>query len=341
MVIMKQILTFLAMLSLTSPGHAQLPVEPAVDDAQLAAFRNLQILDQRLFGIGYRLAVANAPFCRTPTARAGFLLHDIDQYADQQSARAAFDIDHSIAFNAIAPNSPAERAGLRAGDDLLALNETQIAAIRLDDPASAKQQPGYRRIAAVNKLLAKNLQAGEISLTLADGEAQKIVAIVAEPGCASNFQIAVTDDRAASANGEMVTISSGLAEYFLDDDEFAAVVAHELAHNLLNHRDRLNAQKVNRGFFGQFGKSAGRIRDTEIEADRLSVWLMVNAGYDPQAAIRFWTRYGKEHGKGIFSASTHYRWKKRVKLFREELAKIAALDPVDGKYTPPLLARIN
>ena len=107
----------------------------------------------------------------------------------------------------------------------------------------------------------------------------------------------------------------------------------------MKHKDRLNAQKVNRGFFGQFGKSAGRIKQAEIEADRLSVWLMKNAGYDPQAAIRFWTRYGKKHGKGIFSASTHYRWKKRVKLFEEEIAKMQTAETLDGKISPPLLAK--
>jgi predicted Zn-dependent protease len=162
-----------------------------------------------------------------------------------------------------------------------------------------------------------------------------------EQTCASRFQIKIDDDRNASANGEIVSISSALAEYFADDAEFAAVAAHELAHNLLNHRDRLNRQKVNRGFFGQFGKSARRIKDTEIEADRLSVWLMANAGYDPEAAIRFWTRYGKEHGKGIFSASTHYRWKKRVKLFEEEIANMAKAESLDGKRVPPLLSTVQ
>jgi len=58
-------------------------------------------------------------------------------------------------------------------------------------------------------------------------------------------------------------------------------------------------------------------------------------------AIRFWTRYGKEHGKGIFSASTHYRWKKRVELFEEEIEKMGAIVPVDGKYAPPLLTGKN
>jgi hypothetical protein len=159
--------------------------------------------------------------------------------------------------------------------------------------------------------------------------------------CPSRFQITVSSDRGASADGKIVSVTSRMAEYFLDDGEFAAVIAHEMAHNLLKHRDRLDAQDVNRGFFGQFGKSAGRIKESEIEADRLSVWLMANAGYDPQAAVRFWTRYGKEHGKGIFSAPTHYRWKKRVGLFRDEMAKMAKMEPADGKYPPPLLTKID
>jgi predicted Zn-dependent protease len=42
------------------------------------------------------------------------------------------------------------------------------------------------------------------------------------------------------------------------------------------------------------------IKATEAEADRLSVWLMANAGYDPEAAISFWERYGKATGPGHF-----------------------------------------
>ena len=64
---------------------------------------------------------------------------------------------------------------------------------------------------------------------------------------------------------------------------------------------------------------------------------MINAGYDPEAAIRFWTRYGKEHGKGIFSAATHYRWKKRVKLLAAEIARMKTVEAVNAKWQPPLL----
>ena len=223
------------------------------------------------------------------------------------------------------------------GDGLLAINGQPVDAIAPTGLALQHEKKAYRRIAAVNRFLADTLKSGEARLQIMRTGGPQIIAVKPAPTCPSKFQIEVSENRNASATGELISVSSELAAFFESDDEFAAVVAHELAHNLLRHRDRLNAQKVNRGFFGQFGKSAGRIKEAEIEADRLSVWLMVNADYDPRAAIRFWTRYGKRYGKGIFSASTHYRWKKRVKLFEEEIAKMDAIQRVDGKLQPPLL----
>jgi len=329
-------LSLLALL-LAGPLHAQEAPVARFDPDTILALKALQVLDQRINAIGYRLVEANSPFCADKTAQAGLLLHGIDQYPDQAVARYALGLDGPVAINAVAPGSPGAAAGLMPGDDLLAINGMKVEDMPLDDPAIAKQPPAYRRVAAANQQLQIVLTRTDVTLDILRGGEQRQVTVQSRLACPSRFQIAVSTDRGASANGEIVSVTSRMAEYFLDDAEFATVVAHELAHNLLNHRDRLNAQDVNRGFFGQFGKSASRIKSTEIEADRLSIWLMANAGYDPQAAVRFWTRYGKEHGKGIFSASTHYRWKKRVQLFEEEMAKMAAMDAVDGKYAPPLL----
>ncbi len=285
---------------------ALLPLDTAaaepVDRGQVAALLALQQLDGRVHDVGYRLVTANAPFCRDQIGHDGLLLHRLADYGDQAAARAAFGFVAPYGVAAVAPGSPAEVAGV-------AVNE---AVLTPSGPDSALT-------------------------VLRDGEPVELTDLTLAAACASRFEVAPDDDFEASADGERVRITSRLVDYIANDDELAALLAHELAHNLLDHRERLNAMQVNRGFFGQFGKSAGRIRATEVEADRLSVWLMANAGYDPGAAIAFWTRYGGQHGKGIFSPSTHYRWQKRVALFEEEMAKIAATPAVDGKRAPPLL----
>ena len=328
----------LLVFSFAAPLSAQEGPDEGFDADMILALKGLQLLDQRMNAIGYRLIDANAAYCDHKTASTGLLLNDVAQYADQKTARFALGFDGSIGITAVAPDSPAETAKLSPGNSLLAINNMPIDDIMADNSQSSHEQLAYQRIDAINRMLGQELAKGDVQLTITEGGISKIVTIEPVQTCPGQFQIRVSADRSATADGKLVSVSSRLAEYFLSDDEFAAVIAHELAHNLLKHRDQLDAQEVNRGFFGQLGKSAGRIKDTEIEADRLSVWLMTNAGYDPQAAIRFWTRYGKQHGKGIFSASTHYRWKKRVQLFEEEIATMAAMETVDGKYAPPLLA---
>lgn len=328
----------LALMVSTAPPAAQAAVHGDTDAETMAAFKDLQLLDQRMNAIGYQLVAGNAVFCDEKQLRAGMLLHDIEQYADKKAARFALGFEKPIEINAIAPNSPAALAGLMTGDGLLSINGQPVDAIAPTGAVLQHEKKAYRRIAAVNQLLADALKSGEANLQIIRKGGSQIIVVKPAPTCPSSFQIEVSENRNASATGELISVTSELAAFFESDDEFAAVVAHELAHNLLRHRDRLNAQKVNRGFFGQLGKSAGRIKEAEIEADRLSVWLMVNAGYDPRAAIRFWTRYGKRYGKGIFSASTHYRWKKRVKLFEEEIVKMEAIRRVEGKLPPPLLA---
>lgn len=326
---------FAILLAAQSPAIAA--QEQGSQSQDVLALKALQMLDQSMHATGYRLVSANAAYCKETVPHLGIMLHDLNQYGNKDAARLVHGFASNIAINSVAPGSPAAAAGLQVGDDLIAIDENLLENMAVDDELFAKEEPEYRRIAAIKTMLMETAADGSAKLSIRRDSLRQEIVLTPKRTCASQFQIRVSKKRDASADGKIVSISSTLAEYVLDDDELAAIAAHELAHNLLKHRDRLNAQKVNRGFFGQFGKSAGRIKAIEIEADRLSVWLMANAGYDPQAAIRFWTRYGKQHGKGIFSASTHYRWKKRVRLFEEEIGKMQQMTAVDGKYAPPLL----
>jgi predicted Zn-dependent protease len=163
---------------------------------------------------------------------------------------------------------------------------------------------------------------------LATATGIRTVRLRPEMVCKSDFWVDVRTKRDAGADGERVRVTTGLIDYLLNDDELAVVVSHEMAHNVLGHRDRIEAAKSSK---------TRVVKATEAEADRLSVWLMVNAGYDPEAAITFWQRYGQETGLGIFTAPTHYRWQNRVAMLREEIEAMKKVKAEDGLRSPPLL----
>lgn len=274
--------------------------------------RTLADADLRVATVGHRLAVANAATCPRQMRASGLLLHAREQYdrAYRDEAATMFVLGKGVEIAAVVPGSPAATAGLRASQEIVAIDDESL-------PVTAK---GYERIAAVLDRLDAALADGMAALALSDGRS---VTLAGVPACASRFQISVERGTNAAADGRTVEIGTGMIARFRDDDELAAILAHELAHNILGHRDRLDAAGVSRGLLGRFGKDAARVRATEIEADRLSVRLLKGAGYLPRAAVAFWRREGPKLDAGIFSDATHLRWKKRVALLE---AEVAALD---------------
>ncbi|MBL0915092.1 MAG: M48 family metalloprotease, partial [Sphingopyxis sp.] len=158
------------------------------------------------------------------------------------------------------------------------------------------------------------------------------------PGCLSDFRVEAVDRPMGMAEGRLILISKGLAEFAKNDDELAAAVAHELAHNILRHRARLDAAGVDRGLGKQFGRSARLFKQTEVEADRLSAWLLAGAGYDPAAAVRFLTAFGQRKGRPLFQAGTHPKWRDRVASIEEEIRAIDAARAAGRPLEPPLIA---
>lgn len=296
---------------------------PKANDIE--AYRTLVQQDLRLMTVGYRIAVANAPFCRDRAPSAGWVLHDIAQYPDEETAQAAFAFQQPIQIAAVVEGGPAYQAGVKAGDSFVGLDDAT-----LYWPAMPVGKTGYERMSSFKQLVGERWKTdGSLSVKLirkSETSAKKIVGKIA---CRSDFWVDGKTKLDAGADGERVRVTAGLMAYTPDEQELAAVVAHELAHNLLQHRARLD--KIRKG------KTAA-ILETEIEADRLSVWLMANAGYDPSAAVRFWERYGRKTGLGIFSAGTHLQWKKRVQLLQAEIDLLSQAEKRNGLVTPPLLS---
>ena len=312
---------------------AAVAAHAAPNPPDAAAYRALVELDLRLASVGYRLASANAPYCDRKERNPGWVIHDVAQYPDQAVARAAFGFQTPIEIAAVVKDSPADRADAKAGDGFVSVNSAT-----LDWPAMPVGKTGYERIAKFKQILAEKLAENpSLAVKFSRKGADVNLMLAAPLICVSEFQIDTADALDAGADGQIVRITYSMMRYATDDAELAAVVAHELSHNLLRHREKLNAKRVDRGLGRLFGKSRKAILATEIEADRLSVWLMRNAGYDPKAALTFWGRYGRQYGQGIFTEGTHLRWQKRVALMQAEIDLMTNTEKQNGLLPPPLL----
>lgn len=295
---------------------------PAPD--QIAAYRALVQQDVRLAIVSHRLALSNAPFCKRRERNPGWVLHDEAQYPDPEIARAAFGFRRAVAVSAVVPRGAADRLGIKAGDALVEPNDNSA-----DAHKESRRKPSADRIETVQNEIRQQIAAnGSVRLTLDTAEGQKEFVLSPPEICASRFWVDARANVDAGADGDGVRITEGFMAFTSNDDaELAALVAHELAHNLLGHRERLKSPKR-------------RIKDvlaTEIEADRLSVWLMANAGYDPAAALRFTERHGRKYGWGILSEGTHLRWKNRLKVMQAEIDLMSQTEKQNGLLPPPLL----
>jgi len=306
---------FLVALTLAAGIGAPALAQGAPDQALLA----MRALDRRVATVGHRLAAANLDLCAGRAWLPGFAVHDLSQYgADYRPAAIrAFGLDAGPGVLALAAGGPAERAGLRADDILLGFDGRP-------PPRTAPQrrgsfEPMERILAALDQAFAD----GRAEIEIARGGARRTITVQAEQGCASRFQLIPGRGLNAKADGRYVQVTAAIADYVADDAELAAVLAHEFAHNILGHRVRLDQARVSRGMLRNFGRNAQRIRETEVEADRFSVYLMERAGYDPRAAVRFWSRFGRR-GFNFLGSPTHPDWRARIAMFEAEIATIRA-----------------
>lgn len=319
-------------LILSVPARAQ-------DAALLEAIR---AGDMRLASIGYRLSVAAAPLCDRQEPGFGWQLHTLAQYgpAARDSVRRHFRFAgvNTVAVEGVVPGGPAERAGLRQDDTIVAIGGVALPR-DLPDAASTAQ------LAALYATIATFPPDKPIEVAVIRGGAPVRVRITPIPACRTRYELRIDDSFDARANGDLVQITS---EYLDEVDEslLPAPIAHELAHNILRHAARLEAAGAQFGLASGFGRNAGLFRQTEIEADILSVHLLARAGYPTEIAARFWGGFGPRLIAGKVRSRSHPPFKDRAATVAAEAARIAAAggraplpdfyarrgEPLDGKW---------
>ncbi len=139
------------------------------------------------------------------------------------------------------------------------------------------------------------------------------------------FNLVESDDvNAWCMPGGKVVVYTGILPLTRDETGLAVVMGHEVAHAVASH----GAERVSQGLLVQFGGTALSAalsqqptatrelwmtafgvgtqvgvmlpysRTHETEADRLGLIFMAMAGYDPRAAVDFWTRMSQAGGAG-------------------------------------------
>lgn len=288
----------------------------------------LRAADARVAAVAYRLATGAAGQCSQAYPATGMLLHHLPEYdeAGRRIEIARYRLDRGPGVLTVLAGSPAARAGLVAGDVLLSVN-----GIPFPDPvamAAERDRKTWRaRVHATEAQLEAALREGPVRLIVLREGSEHEVTLGSTAGCPLRIRLARDDQLNAFAKDGYVILTTRMLEFVRNDDELAVVIAHELAHELLGHEDRLEALKVPKGLLRGFGKNAARVKATEIEADRLGLKLSWAAGYDPAAASGFWDRFYRAVPSGLPIFRTHPGLSARKRLVSEVVAELRGQSP--------------
>lgn len=303
---------------LDTPATASAEVQREAELQRRYAFEHRRDEGLRVWRISYRLRTAAQDLCGKnvggSTGIAFWSARDF-QDEDQKLARAAYDIHDGLTVLAVAEGSPAEQAGVRAGDRLLDVEGLKI------------PQKTNRALADMQTRIKKAFEAKRpVAFEFSRGGVRQSFMVPLVPACAYETKIERSDIVNAFADGDQVIVTTGMLNFVRSDEELALVLGHELSHNFLGHLDsRLQNQLVGAGIglildvlvvattgtnpgFYRAGQAVGAQAFSvqfEAEADYAGLYVMRRARYGIEGVADFWRRVALEDPKHIGVATDH------------------------------------
>jgi hypothetical protein len=275
--------------------------------------------DLRVALVGYRLALAGAPLCADRYPLTGMLFHHLAEYeaADRPLMIGRYGLDRGPGVLTVLAGTPAARAGLVAGDVLLAVNGRL-----LPTGASVAAEPKrekWRRLADESEAeLETALRQGPAELRVLRAGGEVTLRLGSIPACLGRVRLARSTQVNAFATGRTVVMTLAMLRFLRSDDELAVVLGHELAHNIFGHPATRSEEGILRGL----GIKASAAWKREEFADRFGLRMMAAAGYDLDAAIPFWRRYLGKYDWFPQLFRSHPSLGARERIAAEEIAAI-------------------
>ena len=282
MVALAVILTACASVATRLPVISQAALDAEKATQQDSALTQLRSETARLMNVAWPVVEKNSDLCGKIRPGIGVKTHSSKSY-DKTLKAASLRVlgaseDPSV-FH-IVPNSPAAKAGLRAGDILLS--------------------PKGEAVHASNENFWRQLKSGEAStIKIKRSGAEKILQITADEICRYNVRLRSSSAINAYADGRNITMTSGMVKFVESDDELAMIVGHELAHNTMGHIRKIVTNRI------LSGNATRYTRPFESEADYVGLYYQVRAGYSPDKVEDFWRRLATINPKNVARAKSH------------------------------------
>jgi Zn-dependent protease with chaperone function len=271
----------------TVPNAPEKKVQPAQEIDALSALIARQ---DRIYRVAAPLMVKNAPLCRSfARPLLGFTAKNLYSYPAElaPAAESALKLDERLRVMQVLDGSGAMRAGIRAGDILQSIQDQPL-------PLGAQAETEAARLLAP---LIKN--ATDISVVVLRQERPIKLTIPLTAACAFSMEIGQTPQVSAYADGRRIMITRGMLDFLSSDEELAVILAREIAHNVLQHAasqqltatvasmiDALLPLKPDPAALASRGGLRPMSAKADQEADRLAMYLLARAGYDPAATER-------------------------------------------------------
>ncbi len=220
------------------------------------------------------MRAAGAPVCARKVLSPGILLDNREAYdtALWPSLETRLGLSAAPQIAAVATGGPADRAGLREGDTLLAIDghpSQSLVRSAQDLPLLADHLLDYLETLASDH---------DPVLTIARGTARIEVPLHRQAICLGRVSLESRDGFGAHSDSSRVAIRTGTLQYLANDDELAVLLGHELGHVLTDD---------------PAPSSLSERRRLERRADLDGAALAKCAGFDPVSGAAFWRRLRK------------------------------------------------
>lgn len=300
----------------------------ATESKEAATLRSLTNLQDRLYRVTAPILVNNTELCKGNARNLlGFSAKNKYSYSVELAAAAEslLALDERLQIMAVLPGGGADKAGVRRGDKLLAVEDSSI-------PTGLNAE---RQAASILLPLMKNRSTVKLTVLRKDAEIPMTVPLTY--ACAFGVELGNADHVNAYNDGRRVLITRGMMSFVQSDAELAYILAKEMAHNSLRHASKQqavgtvsaiieNLVRIQPDLSSMAGSAGVKTmpQHLETEADKLALYMLARAGYSIDGVARFWQRLATRYPATVLNSYTaiHPVTAQRLSAIEKAVAEI-------------------